>query len=377
MPLVDRINAVVRNTFQRKVVHDLAFRFASPFWDRLRRNAEIYKGGTFVRNSILVGKTQGGAYLKGQNFAPIVNQLLDETRFTLKNYYTQDLQFLEETEVENNPSSEASVFSNIEIAQKSMVMSLNEILAFDAYKHGQAIVTGVTDDRSPNMNGFPEIYNDGVTSSYDGNYFTTYGQNTRNSGIVGAKLNSVPYWGGDSSGNPGALTFNVMLNMYLDAVAGSYHPDLITGNKGIYKYIINRMQPQQRFGQEDKPKWGFSGFKFMQADFLLDEYAPSSEYGRTETTGSNLTSSFTSSASPATSSNLPAATTVTPAEVILFHTMPTFDLLMAASELFRFGWTGYKTSQVNTTVIGQMLFMGNIISYFGGVYGKQGYGFNS
>lgn len=375
MALVDELNATTEKAIRPKKIFDLAFKQKSPFLAYLREDALTHDGGAFIQNTMLLGKTVGGAYSKGSTFTLARPQLLDVTQFDMRYYQQSDVQLLEELNVENQGA--AKVFSILEIHQEALILTMNEMLAVDIYRHGQASGSGVDDNRVTSMNGLSEAFNDGVTSSWDGNEFTTYGRNTRNSGLVSTALNSIPYWGGDSSGNAGAISYSVLLTNYLDCVHGDMAPNLIVGGKAIYGYILTRLQPMQRLGQEQDVAWGAKSFHLLGAKFLMDEYAPSSVYGKNDSrTGNYLTAAFTSSASPATSSNLPASTTVTPGETLWIFNTKTFQLQVSKSKLYQFGWTGYKESIDSTIVAGQMLFAGNLICQAPD-YNKQLYGFNS
>lgn len=375
MALVDELNATTERAIRPKKIFDLAFKKKSPFLAKLRDQALTHDGGAFIQNTMLLGKTVGGSYAKGQTFTLARPQLLDVTQFDMRYYQQSDVQLLEEIRVENVGA--AKVFSILETHQEAMILTMNEMLAIALYRHGQASASTITDNRITELNGLAEAFNDGVTNSWDGNVFPTYGRQTRNSGLVGSALNSIPYWGGDSSGNPGAISYGVLLQNYLDAMSGDMSPSLIVGNKAIYGYILQRIQPMQRIGQESNISWGAESFTILGAKFMLDEYAPSSVYGVNDPrTGNYLTAAFTSAASPATASNLPASTTVTPGETLWVYTMPTFQLQIAKDKLYQFGWTGYQKGIDSTIVAGQMLFGGNILCQAPS-YNKQMYGFNS
>ena len=89
---------------------------------------------------------------------------------------------------------------------------------------------------------------------------------------------------------------------------------------------------------------------------MKDDYFPSLRYGQNNPAiGNWLTAAFTSATSPATNSNLPSATSVTPGEVFNWFNTKKWLLRISNSSLFGFGFTGFKPAQDNTRVVGQIL----------------------
>ena len=357
--LLDEINSTTLKVILPKKVTDLAFKRKSPFLARLRKRATVFSGGAFIQQTFLFGKTVGAAYGRGDTFDLTRSPIVDVTKFDLRFYYQNDTQFKEDINVYNKGA--AAVFDLVAIHQEAMLLSMNEMLSVDLYRHGQATGTGITDNRPNSINGAAEALNNGVDNSWDGNFFLTYGKNTRN-GTIGPALNSTPYFAGDAAGAAGPITYAILLERYMTACGGDWHPDLMVMNKAAYMYCLERLQPQQRFGQEGSPKWGFDGFKLMGMDVLRDEYAPSARFGVNDPrTGNWLTSTFTSAAAPTADSNLPAATTITVGETIWQINSDMEALYISDDPLYRFGWTGYKEAQNSTIVAGQLLFGGNFI----------------
>lgn len=372
--LLDELNATTLKVIRPKVIADLAFKKKSPFLAYLRAHALPHSGGAFIQNTFLYGKTIGGPYAKGDTFDLSTQQILDATKFDMRYYEQNDTQYLEDIDVENR--GEAMVFSIIKAHQEALMLTMNENLAIEMYRHGQPIGTGVADNRVTSVNGAAEMLNDGVTSSWDGNTFPTYGQNTRN-GTIGAALNSVPFFHGDSTGAAGAIVYSNALEQYLDACGGDWHPNIASGNKAVFAYVLERLQPQQQFHTEKDWIWGGETWTLMGMKFMRDEYAPSLRFGVNDPrTGNYLTAAFTSSAAPATNSNLPAATTVTPAETLWYWNTKTFQMHLSNAERFRFGWTGYKEAQNSTIVAGQLLVALNVLCQYPWA-NKQQYGINS
>lgn len=372
--LLDELNATTLKVIRPKVIADLAFKKKSPFLAFLRAHALPHSGGAFIQNTFAYAKSIGGSYAKGDTFDMSRVQYLDATKFDVRYYEQNDTQFEEDIDVENR--GEAAVFSIITSHQEILMLTMNENLAIELNRHGQPSSTTVLDSRTTSINGISEMYNDGLTNSWDGNVFPLYGQQTRN-GTIGTALNSTPFFFGDSTGAAGPVTYANLLEQYLDASGGDWSPNICRGNKAVFAYIMERLQPQQRFGAEKNFIWGGESFSLMGMEFMRDEYTPSSRFGINDPrTGNYLTSTFTSSAAPAALSNLPAATTITVGETIFMENTKTFQMHLSDSERFRFGWTGYKEAQNSTIVAGQLLVALNILCQYPWA-NKQGYGINS
>lgn len=372
--LLDELNATTMKVIRPKVIADLAFKKRSPFLAYLRAHALPHDGGAFIQNTFLYGKTIGGAYSKGDTFDMTRVNLLDATKFDVRYYEQNDTQFAEDLEVEN--AGAAKVFSIITAHQEALMLTMNENLAIEMYRHGQPNSATVTDNRIQSVNGVSEICNDGLNNSWDGNVFPLYGQQTRN-GTIGAALNSTPFFFGDATGAAGPITYAGALEQYLEACGGDWHPNIASGNKAVFAYILERLQPQQRYGNEKDMIWGGESFSLMGMKFMRDEYAPSARFGINDPrTGNFLTSTFTSAATVTAASNLPTSTTVTVGETFWYWNTHTFQMHLAKAERFKFGWTGYKEAQNSTIVAGQLLVALNLLCQYPWA-NKQMYGINS
>lgn len=372
--LLDELNVTTLKVIRPKIIADLAFKKKSPLLAYKRAHALPHPGGAFIQNQFLYGKTTGGPFAKGDTFDLSTNQILDATKFDMRYYEQNDTQFLEDIDVENR--GEAAVFDIVTAHQEALMLTMNENLAIEGYRHGQPIATGVTDNRVTSINGMAEMLNDGITNSWEGNVFANYGQNTRN-GTIGSALNSIPFFHGDSTGAAGAIFYSNALEQYLTACGGDWSPNIAVGNKAVFAYVLERLQPQQQFHTEKDYIWGGETWSLMGMKFMRDEYCPSSRFGQNDPkTGNYLTATFTSAAAPATLSNLPAATTITVGETLWFLNSKTFQMHLSDSERYRFGWTGYKEAQNSTIVAGQLLVALNEIMQYPWANVQQ-YGINS
>ena len=119
--------------------------------------------------------------------------IVDATAFELRNSYRNVTEYMEELELYNQGNESAYQLPRHSHPCRVLV-SMNEQLAIDLYRHGQAVGTGVLDNRIKSMNGASEAINNGIDNSWDGNFFPVYGTKTRAS--YGTALNGNVYFAG-------------------------------------------------------------------------------------------------------------------------------------------------------------------------------------
>lgn len=352
-PILDEINLTTLAEIYPHTVEDNFF-LDTPFLAYLRAKALTdFTGGANTRFTFLYNPMIGGAYSRGDNFNITKRQTLAGAVFDPKFYEVSIPEYLEDLEVLNK--GPLAVFSLIDTDLANAMHTISAIVAIAMARHGQVTGTGISDNRPKEINGWAEAINDGVTPSWDGNYFPTYGTATRNN-VIGASLNSIPYWNGDQSGNAQPISYQTLEETYQTASIGREEPDLGVSNKAIYAYIKERIQPQQRFAQERDPYFGVSGMKMNSAMIMKDDYFPSKKYGKNDPNlGNYLTSTFTSPAAPGSGSNMPASTTINVNEVFVWYNTKKWLLRVSNSSLYGFGFTGFKPAQDNTRVVGQIL----------------------
>jgi len=349
-PSVQELNSVTKFEIYPRTVEDNFF-LSTPRLAYIRDHCLVpFTGGTFMQSMMRYQSMIGGFYAPGSNFNITKRQTITATKFDTRYCYVSIPEYKEEIQVENKGDN--AVVSLLEADMQNGVDTINVIVAIASSQNGQGA-------RSLAINGWPEALNDGVTNSYDGQVYTTYGGQTRN-GAIGAALNSVPFWCGDQLGNTGIIQYSQLEEGYQDASIGKKEPNIGTGNKAVIAYIKEKLVVQQRFQQERDPVWGVTGFRFNNAMILKDDYFPSLRYGKNDPIlGNYLTANFTSAAAPAAASNLPANKVCTPGEVFCFFN--TFDELFRVtdSEEFGFGFGGFVPAQDNTRVVGQIKAMVN------------------
>jgi hypothetical protein len=232
------------------------------------------------------------------------------------------------------------------------VQSLNTDLAIDFYRHGQSISGS---NRLIYINGISEALNDGINPSWDGNVFTTYGGQLRNT-AVGNVLNSIPIWCGTQAGTTGQITYKVLVEAYLNCVQ---RPDIGLCNKALYAYLLERQEPKQRFETQQDISIGMSGLKLLDAMIFEDKLCPSTKYGIILPSGLSQTTSikpanFTSpslTAAQVAVSNFPSSTTIVPGEPFFWLRAKGWKLRPSADPEYDFNFTPWIRSQTNPDIV--------------------------
>lgn len=345
-PILDEINLVTRQEIMPDAIEDNFF-LDTPFLAYLRARALVpFPGGAFTQTVFMYAPLIGGAYGKGANFNLTKPQTISGTLFDPRYYEVSIVEYLEDLEVLNK--GPLAVFKLIDLDVANAYHTISAIVALAIQLNGQ------TAGRTTEINGWPEAMNDGIVPSWDGNIYTAYGTQARN-GAVGAALNGNVFWCGQSTGAAGPITYNLLEEGYQAACRGREEPDLGVGNKAVIAYIKERMQPQQRYGQERDPYFGASTFRFNNARILKDDYFPSLKYGKNEPLlGNYLTGTFTSPNVAGLPNNFPQNVTLTVGEVFNFYNTKKWMLRVSDSREYGFGVTDFVRAQDNTRVAAQL-----------------------
>lgn len=350
-PIYDEINLVTLKEIEPRVIEDNYF-LDTPLQAYLRAKSLVpFTGGAFTQTVFLYAPMIGGAYAKGAQFNITKRQTLAGTQFDPKYYEVSVPEYKEDIQVLNK--GELAVFSLIETDLRNAVNTISAITAIDMSLPGQAAGTGITGNRPNNMNGWVEAINDGITPGWEGSIFTSYGTAPRN-GVVGAALNSVPYWAGTAAGATAPITYQTLEELYQIAAIGREEPDLIVSNKAVYAFIKERIQPAQRFAQERDPYFGVSGMRMNSAMILKDDYFPSLKFGQNNPDlGNYLTSTFTSPGTVGVGSNMPTSTSLTVGEVLAMFNTRKWLFRISDDPEYGGGFSGFVPAQDNTKVVGQ------------------------
>lgn len=358
-PAVDEVSATTLNEIYPGAIRDNFF-LDTPFLAHMRDHCLVdFNGGAVMQSVFIYRPMVVGSYTPGQTFNLQKRQTVAATRFDPKYGAAIVPEYLEEIDVINK--GPLAVFSLINTDMENAINSLTAYYAVQLNNHGQATGTGITTNRSKEVNGWIEAVNDGKTPGWDGSYFSSYGGQLRNGAITSA-LNSIPRWAGDTLGNPGPITYSLMEETYQTARIGREHPNIGACNKACFAYIKERIVPEQRLTQERDPFFGVEGVKMNSAIILPDDYFPSLAYGQNDPDlGNWLTGSFVVPAGADARSKLPASgVTVQVAEVFAWLNTYSFLFRMSNSPLYQFGFTGFLPSQDSTKVVGRVHAMVNL-----------------
>jgi hypothetical protein len=317
-----------------------------------------FTGGAFTRNVFLYNPLNGGAYAKGiGGFNLTKPQTLGSTVFDPRYYVVMIIEYLEDISVLN--VGDLAVFSLLETDMANAYQTISAIMALDIQQNGQIA------PRTININGWTEAINDGIVPSWDGIVYTTYGTAQRN-GVVRKALNGNVYWAGKADGTAGTITYPVFNAAYNLAKRGTDEPDLFVANKPFVSFVENRIQPQQRFGQDSAsvkdPYFGAVGFRFKNAVVMMDDYFPSAlgnPYSDASNggLGNNLTGTIPYTAPSGTPPNNfpPAAiTTLVVGEVGVFFNTSRWKFRVSNDSEFGFNPTDFIRAPDNTRVASQL-----------------------
>jgi hypothetical protein len=229
-----------------------------------------FGGGAAMQFPHLYAGAQGGALYPGQDVTVNRVQMLTAGLF-LPKLYTKFILVEEFGLSVLNSGPEAKV-KILEAYLEQMMEGIDFQLEGDMFRHGQAIGTGVSDNRLASIDGFANAMNDGVTPSWDGNVFPTYSGQTRN-GAIGSSLNSIPIWLGDASGNPAPPNYQALLKTYMQPIG---RPTLGVTSYIGYSAVAASFQRQQRYEAKEDQNINWSGIKFEDSTIFWDDIVPSS-----------------------------------------------------------------------------------------------------
>jgi hypothetical protein len=347
-PSFDQISATTLADLKDDIVIDNFFVDSTTLRKmRLSGALDEYMGGTIMQTPFQYQRVNGGAIAPGSDLTVMQKQILAATGFVPKEYVEQIPVNLWQVGVINaGPAAKVKI---IDAYMTNAVQAANTDLGIDIFRHGQASGTTISQNRVIFINGFSEALNDGVTNSWDGNIFTTYGGQSRN-GTVGNTLNSIPIWLGDQNGGTGQITYKPLVEAYLNCVQ---EPDLGVCNKALYAYLLERLEPKQRYAEEQDVNMGMVGIRVMNALIMVDKLCPSTKYGQILPSGLSQTtaikpSTFTSAASGISSiSNLPANKTINPGEPFFWLRTKGWKVRPTSDPEYNFNFTPWIRSQTN------------------------------
>lgn len=330
---LDPVNTAVTKNIMPGCADD--FFKADPLLEFMKGRHHVYPGGPLIQENLLYKPMKGGAYAKGVGgFDISKRQTFTGLQFNPRYYQVSIPEYLEEVEIEI--AGPTAVMSMVKTDMGNTALTMSAILAIDLYKNGQNI-GGV--DRSMNMNGLAEALTDGVNAQYDGNTYTSYGQQTRAdlgaaiktpAGLVAANVN-------------GAVTYRVLEHSYQSTVIGKEHPVIGQTSNRCMGFVGENFQPHQKVDSIE-PTIGYTGIKFKQSTIVESQYIPGQDGTNDPDIGDYS----------GTAENFLWLNPGPEGEDAYIK------LRISTSPRFQFGFTGFKPAQDNTVVVGQVLFAGNI-----------------
>lgn len=321
-----------------------------PVFAYMRDTLKIdFTGGRLIQENFLYDVPNGGPYAKGGSFNITQKLTKQAIQITPKFFHSNITLYKEDIQVFNNGSDEA-IFSIVKAATEEAYTWIGAQLSIGLYLDGQQA------GYENNINGLAEALQDGTagTAAWNGQKYNTYGTITRN-GTVKAALNSTPHNVG------GTLEYATLEEKYGDATFGDKEPNVIATTVLGFSYLKEKFQAQQRYESVTDIKAGITGMKFNGSTILRSRYVPGSAIS-----GAALN---VAGSDPAVAAFMQALTGV-PNQAyptvdgetlwIMNARNPYLNLYISSDPEFRFGFTGFKPAQDNTTIVGQILFAGNI-----------------
>lgn len=311
---------------------------------------KTFEGGLGIQENVLFAPMKGGFYQRGGSFNLTRSQIIAGTRFGVKTAYVNVSELIEDIEIELR--GKRAAFDKVKTDLAAASMTLSAILEIAAMQYGQDMSGSGGNNQLTAFNGFPEALNDGIENSWDGQKFTSYGGQPRvdvNKALLpagrivrnGAVVNTSLY--NDNINGP--IVPRVLEHTYQDCVWGDQHPVLgITTKRGM-ALVRENVLPLLRLTDTKDPTISWPGLKFNQATLIESEYM----FGKQGENDPNIGNYYSSSGEG----------------FLWFNPGPAEDpfvrLWVSASNLFQFGFTGFKGAREDNMVSGQILFAGNLV----------------
>jgi hypothetical protein len=288
VPLFSQIEASTIEAYEKGRVARTLFT-ATPILRVLRTNKSIYRpwqGGSYQKVPFDIQPSKAGAYDPGTDtFIVQEVQNQDAMAFDPKKYNAEVTINMAITGIYNVGARQ--IFDVLKEKYNNAISSLDEQIAQDIPNHGQPSGTGVANDRHKSLNGFAEMFADGLSPVWTGDTFPLYGREARNTGLTGTVLNSVPYWGGNADGSAGPISLPLLNLTYNRCKQGKGEGKILGGkpNYGfcsdyLYGQISSRVLGMQRMDSAVKsPTINLEGLKFNQAIIFADSYMPGTQNG--------------------------------------------------------------------------------------------------
>ena len=291
-PTFNEIDASTLESVRRYVVFNNFF-VGTPFLEKLRVAgvADPYLGGAGMTEGILYGRPQGSAVNPGQDITVTRQQINTKIKFFPKGYaswFPMDDWELDDGSGQGGVvnSGSAKIVDEYTIWLEALTMQINTMLEMDAFRHGQASSSTISDNRIKASNGLDEALNNGVDPSVYGNRYTSYGGQTRN-GAVGVALNVTPLYLGQNittgtaaapaTSNPGQIDFGALQQLCSQCEVAGGKPTLGITNVFGFKAISIALDVYRRNVSNTKHDITWNGLNFNGVDIYKDPLAPSAQ----------------------------------------------------------------------------------------------------
>lgn len=359
MAELDQLNVATQRFIERNpALRDDLFQH-DPLLRYLKENLKkVFPGGTLIQQGFWYSTAPSAAISKGQELDISEKQVEQAVQLVPREQYANVTLSLEDIKVFNK--GPAAVFDLVKDRVTNAYATLTANTAIQLYLQGQ------TANYTKFLNGLTELCNDGTTAGWDGQTYTTYGDITRG-GQVGTALNSTPF------NVNGTIEYNTLEEQYGNFSFGSDEPNLMVTTALGYSYIKERFQAQQRFNDTQTVAFGFTGMKFNSATILRSRYAPGSVISAAAGNQTNAVANAFLNASTGGAVQTYNAINGAVGETLWYLNArdPWLSFYVVDDELFGGGFTGFKVSQGNFKVAGQIALFCNII----GSPRYHGYGF--
>jgi len=249
LPFTSQVEATTHNLIESGSEDNIYG--SAPLFYHLRETGQITEqGGAAIQSGVIYQKIAAGGSYSG---ADLLNTNPTDTDTALKAdwklYYTHVV--LTHHDLIRN-SGENAVVDLIQSKTKNAHLKMGDLLSTDIFSTNGDSATGITGLR--NLASTSTTHHSITTTDFTG-------------------------WVADVDAASSAIALSTLEAGYLDATIGSDMPDIIVGNKAIYKKYWALLQSNQRFGGEMTASGGFKYLLFNDVPVFFDSHSPGTGAG--------------------------------------------------------------------------------------------------
>lgn len=233
---------------KRARLYDNFFK-SSPLIVRLNtKNKVKQKGGRNIQTPFIYAGLGGGSYGRGDTFDTSDKEFFTHLELPWKFNYVPVTLFGMDLAMNEGAAKVLDLFdSHVRGAELTMF----ENMAKQMFGNGQG-------NTAKDLDGLRVAVDDTLA----------YGGITRDTSPQGTAIKAHV----DSTG--GAFSLSMVQAAYGKVTFGTIQPDLIVTTQAIFDKFWERVQPSQRWGNEDLKKIGMRSCQFNAADVVVDQYCP-------------------------------------------------------------------------------------------------------